>query len=67
MMDGWNNWNPRARAQMVRAHLDCHRLTENMVCELFQLTQEGLLAIRRGGDWHPAFQYPPLPRHPEQR
>lgn len=44
---------------MVRKHFDLRlHLSDEQLCKLFCLSIEGLLAIRRGADWHPAFVAP---------
>lgn len=51
----WATGTPRERADMVRAHLSSPRLTEEHVADLFGLSIEGLLAIKRGCDWDRAY------------
>ena len=44
----WETGTPRERAEMIRRH---GNLKDETVCDLFDLSVEGLLAIRRGADW----------------
>lgn len=53
----WEIGSPRERADMVRSHLGIG-LTEDHLCDLFNLTPEGLLAIKRGLNWDFAFSQP---------
>lgn len=54
----WWSGSPRERADMIRRHYG--GLSSEKVCDLFELTPEGLDTIARGADWSPEFERPAI-------
>lgn len=54
----WVTGTPRERADMIRSHW---RFGREKLCDLFNLTDEGLTAILDGDDWTPAARLSPRP------
>lgn len=57
----WATASPRERAAMVRGHARGSRpLSFDQLCELFDLTKNGLDAILAGNDWRPEYERPAI-------
>ncbi len=52
----WNTANPAERAMWIREHLN--KLSEASVRDLFQLTDDGLKAIKNGAAWRADYERP---------
>lgn len=55
----WATGNPPERADMVRQHYRIPGLTAENLCDLFNLTINGLVEIIRGHDWRPEYERRP--------
>jgi hypothetical protein len=54
-LSSWKHKTDRERADVVRWHFR-EQYTLEQVCELFDLTIEGAIAIWLGQDWRPDFE-----------
>ena len=55
----WKTGTPRERANVIREHAspDMPRpMTDAELCDLFNLTLAGLIAVLRGWDWKPEYE-----------
>lgn len=52
----WASGNPQERANMVRQHYKIPGLTAENLCDLFNLTTNGLVEIIRGHDWRSEYE-----------
>lgn len=50
----WERGSNEERGQMVRQHTNSG-LSDDQLCDLFNLTKEGLNIIRNGGRWRVEF------------
>lgn len=55
----WATSSPQERAEMIRRHAGGTRpLPVANLCELFDLTEFGLMRVMAGEDWKPEFERP---------
>lgn len=55
----WSSAGPRERAMMVRNHANAPRpVPRANLCNLFNLTEDGLTKILNGDDWRPEHEPP---------
>lgn len=57
----WVKATPRERAEFVRQHRHDSSFTQDKLCELFDLTHDGLRQIMNGADWRPDYKRAPIP------